>query len=59
MRRKGESLLQILRLSLDVFERLKVFRYPVKKVGSDSCEDFSDVYGKVTSEKDRPSLLLR
>ena len=42
---------------MDVFERLKVFPDPVKKVGSDSYEDFSDVYGKATFEKDRPSLL--
>ena len=44
------------RLPLDIFENLKVFPDPVKKTGSDRYEDFSDVYGKTTTEKDRPSL---
>ncbi len=44
------------RLPMDVFERLKIFPDPIKKVASDSYEDFSDVYGKLTTEKDRPSL---
>lgn len=46
------------RLPLDVFERLKVFPDLVKKVGSDRYEDFTDVYGKSTTEKDRPSFSL-
>ena len=44
------------RLPFDVFKQLKVFPDPVKKVGSGKYEDFSDVYGNSTTEKDRPSF---
>ena len=44
------------RLPPDVFEKLNVFPDPIKKADSDSYEDFCDIFGKTTSEKDRPSL---
>lgn len=44
-------------LPLDIFQKLKTFPDPIKSPSSDSFRDFADVYGKTTSEKDRPSLL--
>ena len=47
------------RLPPDVFEKLSLFPDPMKKTASESYKDFTEVWGKTTSESDRPSLSLK
>ena len=44
------------RLPSIVCAKLSFFPDPLKKSASNSYQDFSDIWGKNTSEKDRPSL---
>lgn len=44
------------RLPSIVCAKLSFFPDPLKKSASDSYQDFSDIWGKNTSKKDRPSL---
>ena len=46
------------RLAEDVFETLHFLPDPVLGQGG-SYKDFNDVYGSVTSDKDRPSLKVK
>lgn len=53
---EGCGICQPPRLPQEEFEKLSFFPDPTKKLGSDSYLEFKEVWGKSTTEKDRPSI---